>query len=72
MRNPNWDKSLDFRPAYLDEIEMPQGNDDTTVASRRILNEQSLTTGDFDAPPAILAQASKSQQGSARVRADGR
>ena len=31
VRNPNWDKALDFRPAYLDEIDMPQGNDDTTV-----------------------------------------
>ena len=38
VRNPNWDKSLDFQPAYLDEIDMPQGNDDTTVASRKILD----------------------------------
>ncbi len=32
VRNPNWDKALDFKPAYLDQIDMPQGNDDTTVA----------------------------------------
>jgi peptide/nickel transport system substrate-binding protein len=57
VRNPNWDASTDFRPAYLDEIDMPQGNDDTTVASRKILEGQSLANGDFTPPPAILKQA---------------
>jgi peptide/nickel transport system substrate-binding protein len=56
VRNPNWDKSTDFRPAYLDEIEMPQGNDDTTVASRKILDGSSLANGDFSPPPPILKQ----------------
>src|SRR3954463_16473915 len=56
VRNPNWDKSTDFRPAYLDEIEMPQGNDDTTVASRKILDGQAMANGDFSPPPAILKQ----------------
>ena len=44
-------------PAYLDEIDMPQGNDDTTVASRKILDGTAMVTGDFDAPPAIIKQA---------------
>jgi peptide/nickel transport system substrate-binding protein len=56
VRNPNWDKSTDFKPAYLDEIDMPQGNDDTTVASRKILDGQSMINGDFSPPPAILKQ----------------
>src|SRR3954454_11738655 len=56
VRNPNWDKSTDFRPAYLDEIEMPQGNDDTTVASRKILDGQAMANVDFSPPPAILKQ----------------
>ena len=57
VRNPNWDANLDYgRPAYLDEIDMPQGNDDTTVASRKILTGQSMLTGDFDPPPPILKQ----------------
>src|SRR4051812_40903869 len=30
VRNPSWDKSLDFKPAYLDEIDNLEGNDDTT------------------------------------------
>src|SRR3954465_10444206 len=56
VRNPNWDKSLDFKPAYLDEIDMPQGNDDTTVASRKILDGQSMVNGDFSPDPAVLKQ----------------
>jgi peptide/nickel transport system substrate-binding protein len=56
VRNPNWDKSTDFRPAYLDEIDMPQGNDDTTVASRKIIDGTSLVNGDFSPPPSVLQQ----------------
>jgi peptide/nickel transport system substrate-binding protein len=56
VRNPNWDKSSDYKPAYLDEIDMPQGNDDTTVASRRVVDGSDMLTGDFSPPPAILAQ----------------
>jgi peptide/nickel transport system substrate-binding protein len=57
VRNPNWSRAHDFRPAYLDEIDMPQGNDDTTVAARRILSGRGLLSGDWSPPPAILAQA---------------
>ena len=42
VRNPNWDASTDFRPAYLDEIEIEEGNDDLTVASRRTLQGEDL------------------------------
>src|SRR3712207_2444014 len=57
VRNPNWDRSKDYRPAYADEWIMPQGNDDTTVASRRILEGSAMVTGDFSPPPAILKLA---------------
>jgi peptide/nickel transport system substrate-binding protein len=56
VRNRNWDKSTDYKPAYLDEIDMPQGNDDTTVASRRVVQGSHMLTGDFSPPPAVLAQ----------------
>ena len=62
VRNPNWDKSLDFKPAYLDEVDIPEGNDDTTVASRKILTGKGLVNGDFAPPPAILKQAITSQK----------
>ena len=56
VRNPNWDKSTDYKPAYVDEIDMPQGNDDTTIASRRVVEGSGMLTGDFSPPPAALAQ----------------
>ncbi len=62
VRNPNWDASTDFRPAYVDEIEMPQGNDDTTVASRKILEGDNMINGDFSPPTPILKQALTSQK----------
>jgi peptide/nickel transport system substrate-binding protein len=57
VRNPNWDKSTDFKPAYLDEIVNLEGNDDTTVSSRRIMTGQSMVNGDWSPPPEILKQA---------------
>jgi peptide/nickel transport system substrate-binding protein len=58
VRNPSWKAATDFRPAYLDRIEMPQGNDDATIASRRVLNGSHMATGDYLIPPAVLKQAS--------------
>ena len=57
VRNPNWDESLDNRPAYVDEIEVQQGNDDATVMARKILEGQGMITGDQPPPPAILKRA---------------
>jgi peptide/nickel transport system substrate-binding protein len=56
VRNPNWDGPAigDPRPAYLDRIDFDEGNDDDTVASRRILNGQSMASGDFTPPPSVL------------------
>jgi peptide/nickel transport system substrate-binding protein len=57
IRNPNWDKTLDFKPAYLDEIDNIEGNDDPGVASRRILTGQSMINGDFSPLPENLKDA---------------
>jgi peptide/nickel transport system substrate-binding protein len=59
VRNPNWDKSTDFKPAYLDEIDNLEGNTDTTVASNKILKGQSMINGDWSPPPAIVKQATE-------------
>jgi peptide/nickel transport system substrate-binding protein len=57
VRNPSWDKTTDFKPAYFDKITVDNGTD-VTVASRKILSGQSLMSGDYAAPPtAILKQA---------------
>jgi peptide/nickel transport system substrate-binding protein len=57
VRNPNWNAKTDYRPAYVDRIEMPQGNDDAAIASRRVLSGSKLLTGDYLLPPAVLKEA---------------
>ena len=56
VRNPNWDRATDFRKAYLDTINIEEGNDDTTVASRQILKGNAQVNGDFGPPPPVLKQ----------------
>ena len=51
VRNPNWNKDTDYRPAYLDSITIEEGNDDLTVASRRALSGQSIMCCDSGQPP---------------------
>jgi peptide/nickel transport system substrate-binding protein len=61
-RNPSWDPKTDWRPAYVDRINISQGND-VTVASRKVLQGQSMINGDFAAPPtAILKQGLATQK----------
>jgi peptide/nickel transport system substrate-binding protein len=57
VRNPNWNPQLDTRPAYLDEIEIREGNDDAALMSRRILEGENMINGDQPPPPAILQSA---------------
>ncbi|HEX8101194.1 MAG TPA: ABC transporter substrate-binding protein [Solirubrobacteraceae bacterium] len=62
VRNPNWDKATDYKPAYLDEIQIDEGNTDPVVASRRILQTDSMVNGDFQVPPSVLKQLSQGAQ----------
>ena len=73
VRNPNWDASTDYRPAYLDEIKIEEGNDDLTVASRRTLQGDGLMCCDSGQPPiAILRQAlTRNKDQIARVASGG-
>jgi peptide/nickel transport system substrate-binding protein len=57
IRNPNWEQGQDSRPAYLDEVEIQQGNDDATVMSRKILEGESLINGDQPPTPSVLREA---------------
>jgi len=57
VRNPNWDPKTDYRPAYLDSIRIDEGNTDSTVSSRRVVNGSHLLSGDLGSPPApVLKQ----------------
>jgi peptide/nickel transport system substrate-binding protein len=55
VRNPNWTKSTDYRPAYLDGFVYDEGND-PTVGNRKILtgNDMVGNPTDLSPPPAFL------------------
>jgi peptide/nickel transport system substrate-binding protein len=57
VRNPNWDKSTDWRPAYLDKIIVQEG-EDPNVGNRKVLNGQDMVANPVDLapPPQFLKQ----------------
>lgn len=56
VRNPSWQKSTDpIRPAHFDTITV-KGGYDVSVASRQILDGQSLMSGDYAVPPSNILQ----------------
>jgi peptide/nickel transport system substrate-binding protein len=50
VRNPNWDKSTDFRPAYVDKIVFDEGVD-PNVGNRKIVQGSSLVGNPTDLSP---------------------
>ncbi len=62
VRNPNWNARTDFRPAYLDQIDIREGFTDSTVASRQILNGSADHAADFGPPPAIIKQVTSTSR----------
>ena len=62
VRNPDYAAVDDFRPAYLDEVEFQAGNDDSAVATRRILSGESLASGDFEPPSSQLKRLLESNK----------
>jgi peptide/nickel transport system substrate-binding protein len=61
VRNPNWDASTDYKPAYLDSITIKEGSD-PQVGSRQILEGSKMLSGDFQLPAQILASTSRGDQ----------
>src|SRR3954451_3360074 len=70
-RNPSWSASTDFRPAYADRIEMPQGNTDPSVAARRVLQGSKMLSGDWLLPAAGVKDALQSRPRQAALIASG-
>jgi peptide/nickel transport system substrate-binding protein len=62
VRNPDYTPVDDFRPAYLDEIDIQAGNDDTAVATRRILSGESMASGEIEPPANQLKTLLKSNK----------
>ena len=57
VRNPNWDASTDYRPAFVDRIEFREGFTDVNSATRRILTGDSQVNGDILPEPEGLKLA---------------
>jgi peptide/nickel transport system substrate-binding protein len=71
VRNPSWDKSTDFKPAYFDKINITCCTD-STVAARKTLSGQGFLSGDYAAPPvAVLKQALSSRKDQITVEPSG-
>ena len=62
VRNPQYKDVGDFRPAYLDAIDFSSGNDDTAVATRRILSGEHMAGGDIEAPARQLERLLQSNK----------
>jgi peptide/nickel transport system substrate-binding protein len=58
-RNPNWDPETDFRPAYVDEIQVTEGFSDVNQATRKILSGDSQVNGDILPEPEGLKLAAQ-------------
>jgi peptide/nickel transport system substrate-binding protein len=60
VRNPSWNKANDYRPAFFNKITFKNG-DDPTVASKKILEGESLMSGDYAAPPTPVLKSALSR-----------
>jgi peptide/nickel transport system substrate-binding protein len=56
VRNPSWDAKTDFKPAYLDEIDMSTNESNASVAAQRVLKGTSMVL-DTNPPAAELKLA---------------
>ena len=61
-RNPQYADVGDFRPAFLDRLEFRAGNDDTAVATKRILSGESMASGNSPPPARQLERLLKSNK----------
>jgi len=62
VRNPNWDKSTDYRPAYLDEIQLTTNESDASISAQQVLTGSHLAL-DTNPPAAQLKDAVTTKKG---------
>jgi peptide/nickel transport system substrate-binding protein len=63
VRNPNWNPRTDYRPAYLDAIDIQEGNTDAVSSLRRVLKGSHLAQGDGTTPAPVIKQAVEQDKG---------
>ncbi|MEA2324787.1 MAG: peptide/nickel transport system substrate-binding protein [Solirubrobacteraceae bacterium] len=71
VRNPSYRKAGDFRPAYVDEWTIRQGNEDSALTARRVLAGESLVSGDGGVPPTVLKQALRRNRSQISMKPSG-
>jgi peptide/nickel transport system substrate-binding protein len=57
VRNPNWDKATDYRPANVDKVDIQEGNSQTGPATRKVFTGSHYVTGDITPPGDTLKDA---------------
>jgi peptide/nickel transport system substrate-binding protein len=62
VRNPNWDRKTDYKPAYLDSIFVRTNASNAEVASRQVLEGESMVTGE-NPPASELKRAVQNYEG---------
>jgi peptide/nickel transport system substrate-binding protein len=62
VRNPNWDKSTDFKPAYLDSITWTTNEADAAIAAQQVLTG-SHSALEANPPAAQLKDAVQNRKG---------
>jgi peptide/nickel transport system substrate-binding protein len=62
VRNPNWDKATDFKPAYLDGINLKTNGADASVDAQQVLTGSKMVL-DTNPPAAQLQQAVEQYKG---------
>ena len=62
VRNPNWDKSTDYKPAYLDGIQATTNDSNASVAAQQVLTGSHLSL-DANPPAAQLRDAVTNRKG---------
>ncbi len=62
VRNPNWDKSTDFKPAYLDAISWTTNEADASIAAQQVLSGSHLAL-EANPPAAELKDAVQNRKG---------
>lgn len=67
VRNPNWSASTDFRPAYLDQIDVSIGGD-PNVIGRQVLEGSHMVESDAPAAP-VLKLAFQKYRGQLEISA---
>ena len=68
VRNPNWDESTDYRPAYLDEILMRTNATDANVSGRQVLQGQNMIARHQPAGEGAQAGRQRRRTSSSRSR----